>query len=345
MNDSKLASDAKKKAADIAAKIESEYYEKSANFYAFSRNSDGSVDHTATIYPSVAWWDGTFGLKQAGPMLTRWASDEFSTDWGTRDISDHTSFYDPISYHQGSVWPLFTGWVSLAEYRAGRPLSGYAHMMQNLDLTWAQDLGSVTELLSGEFYQPLGRSSSHQMWSSAMIVTPLLRGLFGLDWNAANKTLHVMPHLPADWDHARLRNVQLGSASVNLEYRRTGAEWTITAESDSPVCLTTGNRSCKQTVSVVSPAVEIGIPAVLPQQGSRTQQLKVLREERQENKAAFTFEAQGGSIFDLYVRLNRPQDTRGRRRTAEWQTASAVSARSGISGTDRDVYLVECRKA
>ena len=72
-------------------------------------------------------------------MLDRWAAAEFSTDWGTRDLSPTVSFYDPISYHQGTVWPLFTGWVSVSEYRQGRTLSGYAHLMQNAGLTWTQD--------------------------------------------------------------------------------------------------------------------------------------------------------------------------------------------------------------
>ncbi len=308
MDDSKLAVKAQQKAADIGARIESEYYESAQKFYAFSRNADGSVDHTATIYPSVAWWDGTFGLKQAGAMLTRWASDEFSTDWGTRDLSNRTSFYDPISYHQGSVWPLFTGWASLAEYRAGRPLSGYAHMMQNLDLTWAQDLGSVTELLSGEFYQPLGRSSSHQMWSSAMIVTPLLRGLFGLDWDAQNKTLRVTPHLPADWDKAALKHVQIGEASVDLAYQRRPGEWRVSAKSNSRICLAAAEenpKSCVQIIEIRVPPVEIGIPAVLPGQGDKTHQLKVLDERAGGAHATFTFAAQAGSSYDLPIRVNR----------------------------------------
>ncbi len=300
--DANLANDAKKKAADIAGKIESEYYESSEKFYAFSRNSDGSLDHTATIYPSVAWWDGSFALKNAGPMLSRWASSEFSTDWGTRDVSDKTSFYDPISYHQGSVWPLFTGWVALAEYRAGHPLAGYALMMQNLNLTWAQDLGSVTELLSGEFYQPLGRSSSHQMWSSAMIISPLLRGLFGLDWDAPAKTLRITPHLPADWDRATLRHVRVGAASVDLEYRRTARGWTVNA---SPgVCLSNGGGSCGSSVTIASAPVEISIPASLPPQGSETGQLKALDERITSRDATFVFAGQAGSVYNLPVRLN-----------------------------------------
>jgi hypothetical protein len=94
---------------------------------------------------------------------------------------------------------------------------------------------------------------------------------------------------------------------VNLDYYRTAGEWLIHATSDSPVCLTTiRDHTCKRTVSIAAPVVEIGIPATLPPQGSKTAQLKVLREERFENKTTFTFEAQAGSVYDLFVRLNRP---------------------------------------
>ncbi len=320
MGDRALAGAAREKAVAIQSKIESQFYESSKNFYAFSRNANGSLDDTATIYPSVAWWDGTLALEHAGPMLTRWASNEFSTDWGTRDISPRTPFYDPLSYHQGSIWPLFTGWVSLAEYRAGRPLSGYSHLMQNLNLTWAQDLGSVTELLSGRFFQPLGRSSSHQMWSSAMVITPLLRGLFGLSWDAPDKTLQVAPRLPADWDRAHLHNLRLGSTTVDLEFARTGGQLVVRATTSSPevLCLvaqTVPAAPCKTAAAPVHKltiplnAVELVIPATLPEEGSATTQLKVLDEEVSTKQAMFTFQAPGGSTYDLPIRLNRSHMT------------------------------------
>src|SRR5207245_960013 len=170
-----------------------------------------------TIYPAVGDWDGTFNLSRGSAMLERWASQEFSTDWGTRDLSPSVTFYDPISYHQGSVWPLFTGWVSLSEYRNGRTLSGYAHLMQNANLTWAQDLGAVTELLSGEFFRWFGRSTSHQLWSSAMVVTPTLRGMFGLEWNASDHMLTVTPNLPAQWNDATISGVPLGDSRVGIK--------------------------------------------------------------------------------------------------------------------------------
>jgi len=318
MNEPALALQASQKAQAIKAKIAAEFH--SSNFYAFSRNQNGTLDETATIYPAVAWWDSYEGLSNAGPMLSRWASSEFSTDWGARDISEKTPFYDPISYHQGSVWPLFTGWVSMAEYRAGQPLAGYGSLMQNLNLTWAQDLGSVTELLSGEFFQPLGRSSSHQLWSSAMVVSPLLRGLFGVDWDAVTKQVRINPQLPAEWDRAKVQNVQVGAISVTLEMQRTQGQLRVRAITKEPeiLCLTAETLSGKacaaspateHTLLVALPAVEMGIPAALPEPGERTRQLKVLSEDRQPQTATFTFEGQAGSTYDLPLRMNKPGTT------------------------------------
>ncbi len=320
MNDPQLSADAYKKSGEVGNQIESAFYLPKDDFYAFARNGNGSMDATASVYPALAWWDSNAGLKKADGMLARWASDEFSTDWGTRDISPKTSFYDPISYHQGSIWPLFTGWVSLAEYRAKRPLSGYAHMMQNLNLTWEQDLGSVTELLSGQFFQPLGRSSSHQLWSSAMVITPLLRGLFGLNWDALKHNLQVMPNLPGDWEHARIKNLAVGGGKVDLDFSREGKDLVVRANSGvaEVLCMEAGTElegeclaKAGDTHSMKIPLkpVELAIPAVLPQQGAVTSQLKVLSEEYREKSAMFLLAAPGGTAMDLFVRLNRAHVT------------------------------------
>ena len=315
MQDKELSTAARASAERIQKTLEREYYEAQHQFYAFSRNANGSLDETATIYPAVAWWDGTLRLESAGAMLSRWASSEFSTDWGTRDISEKTAFYDPISYHQGSVWPLFTGWVSLAEYRSGRSLSGYAHLMQNANLTWAQDVGSATELLSGEFYQPLGRSSSHQMWSSAMILAPLLKGLFGIEPNAITHTLRVTPHLPADWDRVEVRNVHLGESSFTITYERSAAGMQVRVESPKPevFCLLRGeaeDAGCGaeptklHSLTLPLPAVELSLPADPANPGSRTTQLKCIDEQLAAGRATFVFEGWAGRSFDLPARIN-----------------------------------------
>jgi glycogen debranching enzyme len=309
---SQLAEDARKRSAHIAQQIEKEYFLPDANFYAFSRNADGTLDSSPTIYPAVADWDGTFKLTRAGAMLDRWASREFSTDWGTRDLSPSVSFYDPISYHQGSVWPLFTGWVALSEYRSGRTLSGYSHLMQNADLTWAQDLGAVTELLSGQFYRWLGRSTSHQLWSSAMVVTPTVRGMFGLEWNAAENTLTVTPNLPAQWTEAKIMGVPLGQSHLGIEMRRNALALFIrlTGEGSNAVKLRTrapGATTTNGELRIPLPAVEVGIDHRLPLAGSITSQLKVLEQQPSQRSLRLRLSAPAASHQSLFLRLNDPK--------------------------------------
>ena len=302
MNKADEADAAEARAQKIANTIEQEY---AASMYAFSRNGDGSLDKTATIYPSIAWWDGHYALKQSGEMFKRWASNEFSTDWGLRDLGEHEVFYDPISYHQGSVWPLFTGWTSIAEYRTGRSLSGYAHLMQNAGLTWAQDLGAVTELLSGAYFSPFGRSTTHQLWSSAMVLTPAIRGLFGITTDALQNSITVDPHLPAEWDHAVLRHVPVGARSVDLEFKRDGAVLVVRATGDD-VKLSGGRETMNRDreLRIPLPGVEVGISHDLPLPGSRTEQLKVLGQSADAHSLTLELEAQGGSSYDLPLRVN-----------------------------------------
>lgn len=307
-----LAEDADKRATHIAQQLEKEYFLPNANFYAFSRNADGTLDNSPTIYPAVADWDGTFKLLRNGGMLNRWASREFSTDWGTRDLSPSVSFYDPISYHQGSVWPLFTGWVALSEYRNGRSLSGYSHLMQNADLTWAQDLGAVTELLSGEFYRWLGRSTSHQLWSSAMVVTPTVRGMFGLEWSAAENTLTVTPNLPAQWNEAKILGVPINKSRVGVEIRRSGSALTVRLTGDGSKAIKLRTRASGATTAngdlrIPLPAAEVAIAHGLPEAGAVTSHLKVLDQQTLPHSLKLRLSAPAASEQVLFLRLNDPK--------------------------------------
>jgi glycogen debranching enzyme len=311
-----IAQQAEIRATKVGATIEKEYLLPGGGFYAFSRNADGSTDPSPTIFPAVASWDGTYRLQHAQPMFDRWAAQEFSTDWGTRDLSPTVSFYDPISYHQGTVWPLYTGWVAVSEYRNGRNLSAYAHLMQNADLTWAQDPGAVTELLSGEFFSPLGRSTSHQLWSSAMVISPVVRGLFGLEWDAANHHLMVTPSLPADWDKAQLHHVPLGSSDVDLEIRRDGTMLTVraTGASAQQVVLASRTPGAKWAANILHiplPAVEVAFAHALPEPGATTQQMKVIDQQSSANSLTLTLSGMANTRQILMMRVNdaraRPQ--------------------------------------
>ena len=70
--------------------------------------------------------------------------------------------------------------------------------MSNALLTWPGALGYVTELISGDYATAFGRSSHHQVWSEAMVVAPVLKGLFGIDADEAGGTLRFAPRASRD---------------------------------------------------------------------------------------------------------------------------------------------------
>jgi len=150
-----------------------------------------------------------------------------------------------------------------------------------------------------------------------MVLTPALRGLFGLDWDGPNHTLRIAPNLPAGWRKAKLHNVPLGNARVDLEFTHGFNDLVVTATpTGQAFCLVPqsaprdqpcgGLPAMPQSLSLPLPAVEVGIPAKLPLPGSRTSQLKVVGERRGPNQFELDFVAPGGTEHQLPVRLNPP---------------------------------------
>jgi len=181
-----------------------------------------------TVLPAVPLWWGTLADDRAQSQIDHLGAAEMAADWGQRILTERSRLYDPLSYHYGSVWPLFTGWAAVGAYRYGRPHVGYQATMANALLTFDNALGYVTELLSGAFDAPFGRSSHHQVWSEAMVVSPVLRGLLGLEPSAGGRVLTFAPQIPADWDHVAVRGVAVADALVDLVLERKRGEQTVT---------------------------------------------------------------------------------------------------------------------
>ena len=319
LNNQKESQAAQTRAEKIAKTIETEYYDQRKLCYAFSRGKDGSLDRTRTVYPALAWWDparipandatGSASILAHGDeCLRQFASHTLNTDWGLRDVASDESLYDGMSYHQGSVWPLFTGWAALAEYRGGQPLAGYQILMENANLTRAQDLGAVTELLSGDFFVPFGRSTSHQLWSSAVVITPILRGLFGISIDAQARTITVNPHLPATWDRAAIKGIRVGSDTVDLNLVQATGETRVSTQSS--IKLNSGLPGAKSLsngqLSIPRPAVEVGPSFQMPTPGDRTQSPRVLNQEYGPKDLKLTVEGIAGTDAQFPLSLNGP---------------------------------------
>jgi hypothetical protein len=121
------------------------------------------------------------------------------------------------------VWPLFTGWASVGEYRYHRPLPAYFNLRANALLATDGSLGHFTEVLSGDYNQSFSTSSPHQVWSSAMVISPILRGLFGLQTDVEAHQITLSPHVPADWTALAIRNVRVGAVTASFSYHKTNS--------------------------------------------------------------------------------------------------------------------------
>jgi glycogen debranching enzyme len=184
--------------------------------YAYAIGTDGKQVVLPTVLALVPEWWSLFDLPQAQSMVEHLAEEEHSSDWGVRIISSGAKLYNPSGYHFGSVWPLFTGWASLASYRAHEAGVAWADLKANAFLALDNPNGNVTEVLSGETDTPLSTSTPHQTWSAAMVITPMLRGVFGLEVDSIAKHVSLSPQLPANWDDAALKGVRVAGGTLDF---------------------------------------------------------------------------------------------------------------------------------
>jgi glycogen debranching enzyme len=194
------------------------------NRFAFALDQDNKKIDEPTVLATVPMWFGLLEEGKAQPMITELAAPTHQADWGMRIISSSASPYNAGGYHYGSVWPLFTGWASVGEYRYHRALPAFCNLKANAELALDGSLGHVTEVLSGDYYQPLSTSSPHQIWSAAMVVSPILRGLLGLAIDASAHSLTFAPHVPATWTSFAIKNVHAGPFTLDFHYQKTPDE-------------------------------------------------------------------------------------------------------------------------
>ncbi len=222
-----IAQELDKEAAGQRATLEKTFWSPDKNFYAYAVDLQGKRIDKPSVLGTVPMWFGLTDASKSELFLNVIAAPDHQTDWGPRIISNQDPLYSPTGYHFGSVWPLFTGWASVAGYRYHRVHYGYENLMANAELAHDGSPGRTTEVLSGDFYTQLSTSTPHQIWSSAMVISPILRGMMGLEVNALDNTVTFAPHVPGGWSEFAIKNVKVGTAQLDFMYHVVGDDLTL----------------------------------------------------------------------------------------------------------------------
>src|SRR5581483_367409 len=148
------------------------------------------------------------------------------TGWGVRTVECGQSRYNPLSYHNGSVWPHDNSLIAvgLAKYGckhlAGKILLGLLDLSNTVELHRLPELICGLERRRGEGPTLYPVACSPQAWAAGAVFF-LLQACLGISINEEHKQIVFdRPYLPDGIPQLWIKNLRLGTDSVDLQLDR-----------------------------------------------------------------------------------------------------------------------------
>jgi glycogen debranching enzyme len=168
-----------------------------------------------------ALWAGIADQRRAGRVAEHLLSPELFSGWGIRTLARTMHAYNPISYHNGSVWPHDTALAVAGLARYGLMDAATTIAESLLDAAQHHD-HRLPELFAGldrsDVTVPVSypSSCSPQAWAA---VAPLLvlRSLLRFEPDVPAGRVRIAPAVPAAWLPLRLENLWLGGTPLTVD--------------------------------------------------------------------------------------------------------------------------------
>jgi glycogen debranching enzyme len=167
----------------------------------------------------------------ASPAHARQVAETLMADtsfsrWGIRTLDAREVRYNPLSYHRGSIWPHDNAIIAQGLSRYGFKGMAVQVMSALYDAVLHFDLERMPELFCGFHRRPNEGPTRYpvacapQAWSAASVFL-LLQACLGLEIDApGGRILLHRPELPDFFGTLRIRNLNVGEASVDLILER-----------------------------------------------------------------------------------------------------------------------------
>ncbi len=157
----------------------------------------------------------------------------FFSGWGIRTLAADEARYNPMSYHNGSVWPHDNGLIALGMARSGFRAEALRLFEGISTASGAMDLRRLPELFCGFHRRPNQGPTSYpvacspQAWAAATIPA-MVQACLGLSFDPKTRAVRFdQPDLPAFIDSLTIRNLSVGGATVSVLISRTPGEVSV----------------------------------------------------------------------------------------------------------------------
>ena len=109
----------RREAADLRELIDAAFWNDALGIHAIAVDEDGRQCDVVSSNPGHLLWAGVLSAPRAAAVADRLMQPDMWTGWGVRCLSMRERRYQPLSYHNGSVWPHDNGLIAAGAKRYG----------------------------------------------------------------------------------------------------------------------------------------------------------------------------------------------------------------------------------
>jgi len=219
------AADYWKRAADLKARFNRDWWVKEEHFFALAMDPDKRLVRAVTSNVGHCLATGIIDTEHLRPVVGRLFAPDMFSGWGIRTLSSSHAFYNPLSYHRGTVWAVEQGTILFGLRRFGFDARVHDLARSQFDLAELYAEHRIPECVGGyarsEAPTPgaYPRANTPQLWNATSF--PLtIQVLLGLLPLAQFETLVLDPALPSWLPEVIVHDLRVGPARATLRVWR-----------------------------------------------------------------------------------------------------------------------------
>lgn len=223
----------------IRTTVEDRFWMEDAGFYGIALDGRNDLCRVRTSNPGHLLFAGLPQPDRAARVTGQLLSAGFASGWGLRTLALNEARYNPMSYHNGSVWPHDTALTALGMSRYGER-AGVMKLTSGLFEAATQLEMRLPELFCG-FRRDAGEppvaypvACLPQAWAAGAVFM-LLQACLGLKIHGAAAEVEIHdPALPIGIDGLRLEGLRVGDGLIDLAFERQGSRIAVHSNSRGP---------------------------------------------------------------------------------------------------------------